>query len=348
MLSNELEELMQDSVQHIEKDFYNKKFYFSYSSMNKLLWNPAVFYQLYVMGIKEERLDAHLVQGKVIHALLLEEDKFNDQFIVSPGKLPADNLRTVVDRVFSQFTGNKDSYDALGVTDLSQMTDEILDVMKEMNYFQNLKTDQQRLDKIVVSDATNYWEFLKTKGSKVLIDQETYDFCKNAVDLIKTNKSLCQLIGCNLNDFDNKEVYNEVSFQAELGPRPFGLKGIIDNVVVDHDQKIIFVNDIKTTSKDLKDFSESVEYYSYWLQAVIYLTVMGMQYSNLITKEGYQLKFHFVVIDRAFQTYCFPVTEQTLSKWLDRFKETLDIAEWHYTNRSFELPYQFAKGLAAL
>ena len=70
-----LEEMMQDTAEVLEKSFYDKKFYFSYSSLNKLMWNPAVFYQLYVLGMKEERTDAHLVQGKIVHALLLEEDK---------------------------------------------------------------------------------------------------------------------------------------------------------------------------------------------------------------------------------------------------------------------------------
>lgn len=348
MLSNELEELMQDSVQHIEKDFYNKKFYFSYSSLNKLLWNPAVFYQLYILGMKEEKLDSYLVQGKVIHALLLEEERFNEQFLVSPANLPTGNPRIVIDRVYSQFMSHKDSYDSLGVEELTQLQDEILDAMKAMNYHQSLKTDQQRLDKMITEESKNYWTFLKAKGRRVLIDQETYSFCMNAVELVKSNPSVCKLLGQDLTDFDNKEVINEYPFQLDMDKRNFGIKGIIDNIVIDHDQKIVFVNDVKTTSKDLKDFADSVEYYAYWLQAAIYLCAAGMMYKDLLENQGYILRFHFVVIDQAFQTYAFPIKDETMSKWIDRLEETIDIAEWHYTNRSFELPYQFAKGLAAL
>ena len=74
----ELENIMEESVKVMENDFYSKKFYFSYSSLNKLLWNPVVFHSMYILGIKEERVDQHLVQGKIIHALLLEEENFND------------------------------------------------------------------------------------------------------------------------------------------------------------------------------------------------------------------------------------------------------------------------------
>lgn len=342
----QFEELMQESAQLLETDFYKKKFYFSYSSLNKLLWNPQVFYQMYVLGMKEEKLDAHLVQGKLIHLLLLEPEKFDQDFMVSPANLPTGNLRSVVDRVFYHHTELKRSGDPR--EKLEEFDGAILDVMKDMNYHQSLKTDQQRLDKILVPEAYNYWSFLQLKGDKTLVDQETYDFCKTAVELVKTNKDVCKLIGCAISDFENKEVINEQMYMMDLPGKVYGLKGIIDNIVIDHDNKTIYVNDIKTTSKDLKDFPESVEYYSYWLQAVIYMMMVAGLYPKLIEEENYQVKFHFVVIDRTYQTYAFPVSEQTLNKWLDRTKTVLDSAEWHYVNRSYDLPYEFAKGSVVL
>lgn len=341
----ELEDIMQESAELLEKDFYNKKFYFSYSSLNKLMWNPAVFYQLYVLGMKEERTDSHLVQGKIIHALLLEEEKFNDMFVISPAKLPGDSIKAVVDRVFAHYLEVSQNGDSR--TELKDFDQAVLDVMVDMNYHQSLKTDQQRLDKIILPEAINYWDFLKTKGDKILIDQQTYDFCKNAVEIIKTDESVCNLIGCNLTEFDNKEVFNEVPLSVEYRNAPFGLKGIIDNVVIDHDKKIIFINDIKTTSKDLKDFKETVEFYSYWLQAVIYCSMVGIKHRELM-ESGYELKFHFIVIDRAFQTYPFYVTESTLSSWLTRMDKVLAAANWHYVNKRYDLPHEFAMGSVVL
>jgi hypothetical protein len=341
----ELEDLMNESIEKLEGNFYSKKFYFSYSSLNKLIWNPAVFHQLYILGLKEEKQDAHLVQGKVIHALLLEPENFQDNFIVSPGNLPTGNPKIVIDRVFAhhiELSRNGDER-----TMLPEFMDAILDIMKDMNYHQSLKTDQQRLDKILTPESENYWNFLKAKGNKTLLDQETYDFCYNAVELIKTNKELCSLLACDINDFDNKQVYNELPLMLDLPNRIFGLKGIVDNLVIDHDQKILYINDVKTTSKDLKDFPETVEFYSYWMQAVIYCTLVSLHFANLMS-VGYKVKFHFVVIDRMFQTYAFPVQESTLNEWADRLVRQLDRAEWHYTNKSYDLPYEFATGSITL
>jgi hypothetical protein len=342
----ELENLMEESIKIMQEDFYSKKFYFSYSSLSKLLWNPVVFHQLYVMGIKEERVDQHLVQGKIIHALLLEEDKFNDQFIVSPGKLPGDGVKAVVDRVFAHYLELSVNGDTR--TELEHFDGAILDVMKDMNYFQALKTDQQRLDKIVIPEAINYWSFLKTKGNKTLIDQDTLDFCKSAVELVKADKNLCKLIGCDISDFDNIEVYNELFLQAEATTKPFGIKGIIDNLVINHDEKVIYINDVKTTSKELKDFPETIEFYSYWLQAIIYCSLVANQFKDKIELGGYEFKFHFVVIDKMFQTYAFPVSDNTLKSWLNRLNQAMDKAEWHYVNKRYDLPYEFATGSVSL
>lgn len=335
----ELDSLIQESIKIMEEEFYQKKFYFSYSSLNKLMWCPQAFYQTYVLGQREEKQDAHLVQGKIIHALLLEEDKFNENFIVSPSNLPTGNQKTVVDRVFSHYVELKRNGDTRET--LLDFSNAVLDVMKDMNYHQTLKTDQQRLDKILTSDSENYWNFLKMKGSKTLIDQQSYDFCKTAIDLVKLNKDVCSLIGCNITEFDNIEVQNEFPIQININNKSFGIKGIVDNIVINHDKKIIYINDIKTTSKDLKDFPETVEYYNYWMQASIYMTLTSIKYTQLIN-FGYDVKFNFIVIDKTFQVYPFEVKESTLKNWYDKLMECLEKANWHLSTKSYDLPYDFA------
>jgi len=341
----ELEDIMQESIQTMETDFYAKPFSFSYSSLNKLLWNPQAFYQMYVLGNREEKTESYLVNGKIIHALLLEADKFNDQFIVSPSNLPTGSTRTVVDRIFAHAQELQASGDTR--TEFTEYSDAVIDVLKDINLHQSLKTDQQRIDKMYTPEAMNYWEFLKARGNKTLIDQETYDFCKTGVDIIKLNKQVCNLIACNTNDFSNKEVFNELPVECKINNKPYGLKGIIDNLVIDHDAKIISINDIKTTSKDLKDFPESIEFYNYWLQSAIYSTIIAIKFLHLI-EGGYQLKFHFVVIDKAFQVYPFPVSENTLNNWFTKLTSVLEKADWHYINRNYELPYDFAVGKVVL
>lgn len=331
-----------------EQEFYSKDFKFSYSSLNKLMWNPVEFYTMYVLGIKEEKIAAHLLKGKIIHALILEEDKFKEYFAISPANVPKDKAKLVVDRVFAHHAANfKDDPMEFYGKKLHDYPDLILDIMKEIEYYQNLKTDEQRLAKVCVPEAQIYWDIMTVQDTKTVIDQATYEFCKAATDLIKAKPEINKLLGLGDIYDNNVEVHNEVYLESSLNGKPFGIKGILDNMVINHTEKMIYINDLKTTSKELKDFKESIEYFQYWLQAMMYVTLTVSTYRSLFD-QGYKLQFHFIVIDNVYQSYAFKVTDPTLDEWYIKFEEALQIAEYHYTNRRYELPYAFDRGLVTL
>ena len=67
-----------------EKEFYAKDFNFSYSSLNKLLFSPSLFYKDYILLDREVKTDKHLIEGKLVHCLLFEHYIFNvsDIFVI--------------------------------------------------------------------------------------------------------------------------------------------------------------------------------------------------------------------------------------------------------------------------
>lgn len=335
--------------------FYSQPFYFSYSSLTKLLWSPMVFYQLYLMRLKEESTAKHLVEGKVIHAIFLSMDKFDEEFLISQVNLPTGTSKTLIDRIY------KDYYkEEMKDWPLSACHNELLQMMVNMNFYQALKDDkptaknplvksgnEKRLEKVITTETSNYWEFLKSKGKRTVIDQQTFEYCKSAAEILEMDDKIRGLMGLKYSEMDNVEIHNETLLKVELTKYPFGIQGILDNLVIDHDNKLININDLKTTSKPLKEFKDSVEYYDYWLQAAMYLTLVMLKYSELIEK-GYLVKFHFIVIDNLFQAYAFPVSIDTQMQWIERMSEALEKANYHYTERKYELPYEFQKGLVEL
>jgi hypothetical protein len=333
---------LSDYIQSAEDKFYSEYFYFSYSSINKLLWNPAAFYQSYVLGQKEEITSPSLLQGKVIHALLLSEQYFNDMYIISKDNFPTGNSKIVIDKLFNHYKELKANGDER--TSLNEFENAILDILLDMKYHQSLKTDQQRLDKIITPETENYWNFLTTKENKEVIDTQTYNFCLDATNIIRKNPEISELMGLNLTEFDNKEVHNEIELRKKLDRFSFGLKGILDNIVLDHEHKTIYINDLKTTSKELKDFPESIEYYSYWMQMTVYMILVYFNYNNYISNENYKIKSHFIVIDKNMMTYAFEISNNTQQTWFNRFmNEVMPIVEYHYTEHNYTLPYKFCK-----
>ena len=313
-----------------EENFYNKKFHFSYSGLNKLLFAPSAFYKHYILNQREDRMEQHMLEGKLLHCLLLEEDKFDEQFVISPVKLPGDSAKKVIDKVFVKAL--IDGYLELSLEDLKA---DVLQVLQEINLHQSLKTDEQRIEKMVTDENKSYYDFLRTKGDKSVIDIETLTRAKENAAIVRQNDKINKLLS-----IGNPATSNELKLEAE-SEYQFGLRGIIDNLNIDHSNKVIYINDLKTSGKTLDDFPETIEYYKYWLQAAIYVRLVRANYPDL---SNYKVKFHFVVIDRLSQPYAFEVSSVTLRDWIDRLDEILKIADYHYSNRKFELPYKYEVG----
>jgi len=326
----------------LETKFYNNPFSFSYSSLNKLLYSPKLFYKDYILNEREELSDAHLVEGKMIHSLLLEDASFDEQFILSPGKIPSHGTgeRIVIDKLYLK-TKNEDKLSK----NLNELEDELLEVMRDVNLHQKLKTDKQRIEKIVTETNDTYFNFLKTKGKKIIIEAEILEKCSNIVSLIKQNELISDLIGLGKNS-ENYTVYNEIEIehkQFNLKYPEIGIKGILDNLTVDVQNEIIRINDIKTTSKSLIEFKDSIEYYKYWLQAGFYKKLVAHFLGDDICKHM-KLEFRFIAIDKYGSVYPFLVSDTTMAKWEELTDDAIMKGYFHYKQKSFDLPYELAMG----
>jgi hypothetical protein len=314
-----------------EENFYSKKFHFSYSGMNKLLFSPRSFYNHYILNQREDKMEQHLVDGSLLHCLLLEEDKFDEKFVISPGKLPGDSAKKIIDKVFVR--ASIGGYLDMSLEDLES---DIIQVLQEVNLHQSLKTDAQRVEKMVTDENKSYYEFLRTKGDKLVIDNDTLQRVKLSVDEVKQNQKAWSLLG-----IGNPDSKSEVPLLADLDNYTFGLKGIVDNIRVSHEEKVIYITDLKTTGKMLQDFPETIEYYKYWLQAAVYVRLVRKSMPDL---SSYNIKFHFIVVDKLNQSYAFEVSSVTLREWLDRLDDVLKVVDYHYTSRNYDLPYEYKEG----
>jgi hypothetical protein len=317
-----------------ENEFYAKNnFCFSYSSLNKLLFSPSLFYKEYIMFDREVRTDTHLVEGKLVHCLLFEPEKVEEKFNVVPGKAPSENIKKVM-KDMSLYT----EAESLEFCELQALSS-----LKNLNLFQSLKTDEQRIAKVITIDNEPYWKFLSNTNVDV-VDQDTMQKCLDKVEILKDNKDIMDLFKQQETDFelDPIETHAEKYLKSELTEHSFGLHGYVDFYKVDHDKLEVTICDLKTTGKTISDFRETVDFYNYWLQAAIYCKLV---YDTLGEKaEEYTIKFKFVVIDKYQQVYVFDVTEETLSGWADGLSGVIKVAAYHYDERNYQLPYDFLVG----
>jgi len=323
-----------------EEEFFSKPFVMSYSGLNRLLFSPTLFYNHYILGQREDVQDRNMTEGKLLHCLLLKPEDFDKEFILSAKDVPSDNPRTLLHRLLDHYKAIK-AEDGTAREDLQEYGSAILDILADMNLYQSLKTDAQRLEKIINEKHVSYWEYIKNAEGRTVIDHETYDFANQVVDRIKSNPVVMDVMGffgTMVNGVSHQNEIELVTFPEDL---PFGLRGFLDNLVFDQDKKEIRVNDLKKTSKDINSFPDSIEFYRYWLQGAIYHKLVSAVYLSQPQFKDYKIVFRFVVVDPYQQIAPIRISDETMEKWLEMTDKKLEEAKYHFDNRQFDLPYEF-------
>ena len=136
-----------------------------------------------------------------------------------------------------------------------------------------------------------------------------------------------------------KKMYEEVYKRVH---KIYGKTEHDINILPNHKDKLVTICDLKTTSKSISDFKDTVDYYNYWLQAAIYCKLVYENLSKQVDDiDSYKILFKFVVVDRYNQVYPFDVSEETLNNWAMSLLNVIKAAEYHYNERNYSLPYEF-------
>jgi hypothetical protein len=323
----------------LEDEFFSQPFMMSYSGLNKLLFSPVLFHQHYILKQRDDVVDKPMVEGKLLHCLLLNPEEFENEFVLMSSDMPSDGPRKVLDKIYEIM--KRDGESEMNET----FVDHVLDVLKEQNLYQSLKTDEQRIDKMRTEKNIKYLDYKFQAERKTVVDQDMYDFAKNTVETIKSNSKLMDIMGFNQDSLTtNIKQYNELDLVClEFEDYSFGIRGIIDNLVVDHDAKVIRVNDLKKSSKSIGQFEESIDYYNYWMQAALYRLLVN-HIKETTFGVDYPVEFRFIVVDPYMQVAPVRISEDTQKYWALELEDKLEQANYHFKERDFSLPYEFLTG----
>jgi len=319
-----------------EEEFFSKRYALSYSGASKLSYCPKLFYNHYILGEKEILLDKTVMIGKLIHCLLLRPEEFDNLFVITPSNLPSDNLVAIFNKLFAQLKLT----DGPISEDLRVYDTYILALLVDCNLYQSLKTDESRMAKVLTDKCFFYWKFLIAAETRDVIDDAILAEARTAIQQITSNTPLMQIMGWYGGFEVTQEQFNEIELHGPMEELLFDIKGILDNLVIDHTHKEIRINDLKKTSKDIVTFSTSLDHFRYDLQAAMYYTLVKKSFGDRY--PDYKITFRFIVIDNMLQIAPVRISDETMAIYLESFNKMLTELEWHFKERRFDLPYSVA------
>lgn len=313
-----------------EKQYYKEKGVSS-SSLKWFEISPKYFKRRLDEEIADEKR-SWLELGKKVHMAILEPDEFEKNYIYleytqpsSPNqkkfceeyvdlrkKHPKATKKSHKKQAYSK------SYNVKGKKDdaVEKEADKLYKKLKD--YIDYLEKRDEYKDILTKAD----WD-------KILeLKEETY-IHKAAKDIMALDKD----------PFDtNIEAFSELAIFWYYPDTDLQCKSMLDRVVIDHNEKVIRLIDVKTTSKigDFKDSFEDFKYYRqlafYWM-ALFYELEKGSMKDKVNLDEYKKESYILTLNTRDFpEARLYKIPEHKLDEGLSEIDKLISDIKWHFDN----------------
>lgn len=348
--------LVKGSVRRLQNvddaDYFGTEYqeYVSNSSLRYI--NPDEGGSAYLYKNRVTQQSDSLELGSAIHKMVLEGDKY----ILSEVDKPNGKLGTVIDKAYFLYKLKERMGDTVTLEGLIEEAAQMAD------YYTGALTEDRIQDAAV--KGRQYFEFLIAKGDRrdvVILTPILKARLEKATNSIKANRDILALIRPSDSIFDVKHFREDVIVgECVVDGITLKLKCKVDSWSIDFDNKVITLNDLKSTGASIQGFmgrygtvfepteGGDVKATDEWVpgsfQKWHYHRQMGM-YAMMLKeccREEFQIEdideweFHvnMIVAETVapFNAYPFMVRKAWLDAGLIELRKLLGIIAWHEKN----------------
>ena len=260
-----------------------------------------------------EKLDTpSLTFGGCVDSLLTGGmEEFNDLYTVMDINISESGLE-ICKKLYSMYGGCHHTFQEIPEYIVSQ-------VAKELGFWQADKWDARRYKEVLKTGNVSDYYYALVNNTKKVIDTSTYNDSLACVRALKTSPATQGYFAEN-DELSPIRRYYQLKFAAKF--EGVGYRSMMDLLVVDYENKIIYPIDLKTCGCPEWDFMSNFLKFHYYIQARLYWRVLK---ANLMADEyfrDFKLEdFKFIVINRRTLTplvWKFPLT-QTKGTLIDSY-----------------------------
>lgn len=350
-------EIIPESIQLIrmsDEEYFSDK-YKDYISNSKLgMINPEEEGSLekFLSGFKQDYSPSFEL-GSALHASVLQPDSY----YISKFRKPGGKLGIFIEKLFEfrKKDANIKIYEAINRASL------------EADYYAG-KLSGVRL-KTALKTGLPYYLYLwhheaaeiasNYPKEPIYLSESIYDKHKSCIANLIKNKEITDLLPSASDLLFEKDVFNEYAIFCELyvtvGSDKVKLKfkGKLDNFTVDNHNKLVVLNDLKTSSKPASFFmgnnvkikegtrdkwvwyDGSFQKYRYYRQMGLYAWLLQC-YLKKEGIEGYKFKVNMIVVETVpeYGNAIYPVVNKYIKKGLKEANKLLTlVAEWKLNSK---------------
>lgn len=185
-----------------------------------------------------------------------------DNYYISEGNEIGEKIKPAIDLLLNIIRGNQSS-------NLNSFQAELVGILQTNNIDYHVKRTALSRASSIIKDknASAYFKAMIESKGKIIITQSMYDDAQLCRNILKTHKFTKHLFG----KVKNEEGFYQVKYKWE--ENGIGFKGMLDRLIINHENKTIKPFDLKTGGKNALNFQESFYKYRYDIQGVMYYII---------------------------------------------------------------------------
>jgi hypothetical protein len=329
----------------ITENSYRQNMLDSSSSLKEFSMDRKKYYKKYMLLEKiEEKDNQAATMGRIVETLLLEPEEFDNRFYLSSSvSAPTGLMLAFVEGLYKV---SKNATNEQGIVNAT-----FQDIAQEAYEIAGYKIPLETvLNKFSGSDAQIYFNEIKTIRGRNLtvVTSNDVTFATRNVESLQTNFATKKVV--NLINSIRYDVINQVQF-SDYKIDDIGLKSMIDKLVIDHDEKVIKIYDLKCTWS-VENFLE--DYYLYrrsYIQAYLYhQVILQKTLDNTHDWFGYSVDYpYFIVCDSTnyYNPLIYSTSEEDMKRAYNGFvrreryypgvKEIIEDLKWAINNNMWNI-----------
>lgn len=316
-----------------DKNYYKRKGYVSNSSISYFSKSIKLF-KKFIDGEIEEESKSYFDFGQWTHLKILEEDEFNATIkvydYINPkstqqrnfitNALKYEKVELFEDDAARLVQAYRDEY-------VTKESDEVV-YKKAYKLFETYKT---------------YYTYIQLAKIKTVISSNDFSNIKSIEVNLKNHKLANKLLWND--ELDGLIAHNEYEIIWNWGKVP--CKSLIDRLVIDHEKKIVYLVDFKTTSK-LHDFNSSFYSFNYDRQLAFYEKAIRHDSFLLGINDEYRIERYIVAADtKTFDCKVFYIKDEDITEAVEYLTKIMPEIEYHFENDLWEYSKEYYEGNGA-
>ncbi len=283
---------------------------------------PQAFHD-FVTNNMEQKESLSLERGSLIHKFAESPEEFLVSDVEEPSAMGVKWCIAVKNYIDKE---ELDRFDSRNVDDVA------VKMKNELGIYNNVSKTDKIIEKFA-KECIPYLNFLYDSDGKIAMTPATRLVVDNATRSLYDNPAIHRVL------FDCKEGQEEVKEGVAIWEKEgLKFKAKLDHIKIDHNEKIIHIGDIKTTSDAVSLFKWSFTKYKIYRQMAFYANAAHVVFDDLI-KQGYKLQITLYVVETKgyFNSAPFIVPLEWLNKGQEEIKKLLARVKFHKESNNWNL-----------